>query len=405
MATATAKPPAKPAKDQSYPVKFIPLNKISANSAQSRGTGALGNLQALGWGMFEKIEAEKEPIWLMLMSSDEAVRQQAVALLTESEPTIIEVATSLVEHGQVQPVGAVLLKDGTYDILYGMQRCAARAYNWIMGKGEPTVEAKILPESELKNPLTAKLKSRAENRARRAENPIDVALFYKELKTEFKLTNEQIAERDDCSPAQVGQMLKLLDPRLEDKRYAIQTGEMPVYKALDRLERLKQGNGQAEKDKGDTRQRGRWPSTKIMLKAYGSGIKPKKMDDALWELCKLDDVRKFIAKALGVKFMPYRAPTKKALAEAEGTNGTAKKPEPAVKKKPFTISRAGVNKTLICLGLTNAATLSDADACGKLENITALGEKDMKLEDKGAQAIFDKLMAMTPGSYTVQIKK
>src|SRR6185369_4056130 len=147
------------------------------------------NLQMLGHGLFEKIEADKEPIWQSLLSDDKEVRFQAKSLVEQNESSIVETANSIAAKGQLQPVGVVDLGDGTYDVIFGMQRCIARAFNFADGKGPATVEARVYPKSVLKDKLTLKLRSRDENRVRKEESPIDRAMYYKELKKEHNLTD------------------------------------------------------------------------------------------------------------------------------------------------------------------------------------------------------------------------
>lgn len=401
--TVSKKPAAKAtaSEPELYPVKLIDLDKIEANTAQSRGMGALSSLQQMGHGLFEKIEQDKEPIWPMLISTDADKRRQVVELITENETSVFGTAESLKEHGQLQPIGVVQQKDGSYDVVYGMQRAVAAAFNWARepDKYPKKVEAKIMPESANKDELALKLRSRAENRVRKAESPIDKAYFYKELKREFKLTEAQIAEREDCGPQHIKDILSMLDPKLEDKRVAIHTGEMGVDPALKLLRRRREGGETTEKS-GDGRQRARFPSVKVISNAYATGVKPKKMDDELWEFYKDEKVRRFIAKSLGFKFKPYVEPAAKAAkankaAESSGTNGAAK-------KRTFKIARSLANKLLICLGQTNAATWTDAQAKAKLESITNLAEEGQKVEGKVTQELLDKLLGAYANGYSIE---
>lgn len=401
MATATKAAPAKKApaangqvQQDSYPVEIIDLKDIDSNSYQSRGMGALANLIMLGYGLFEKIEADKNPLWPQLMSDKAEERNQAVALVAENEPTVIEAATSQAEHGQLQPIGVVKQKDGKYNVIYGMQRCIARAYNWATdpSKHARTVEAKILPESAAKDNLAMRMRSRAENRVRKEESPIDIALFYKELKTEFKLDESQIAEREDCDKQTVKNYLDLLHPKLKDKQVAIHSGELKIDPALKLLRRRKEGNESTEKT--TDKQRMRFPSVKTIQTAYTTGKKPKKMDDDLWVMYKDETVRKFIAASLGFKYLPYKEP--KAEAKTEEANGKKG-------KKTFVLKRSQADKLLLCLGLTNAKTWDEKAVITKLESITSIAEEGQTVEDKGAQSLLDKLLAAYPEGYSIKI--
>jgi ParB/RepB/Spo0J family partition protein len=416
MATATATPkktsapPSNGQVQQAYPEQVIDLKDISDNSAQSRGMGALGNLQSLGWGLFEKIAAEPDrlPLWNMLLSEDSTVRAQACGLIvehecgTEENPGIIAAAASQKEKGQLQPIVVVKLKDGTYDVQYGMQRAIARAYNWAMDptKFPRTVLARIVPAEVMGKPAEARWKARDENRVRRAESPIDRALFFQEMKKEYGMSEKEIAEREDRSTQHIKDLLSLLDKRLETWRTAFHNGEKSVDWGVKKLRSLKEGTTPTENDPSSTKQRKRFPSVKSIQTAYSTGKKPKKMDDDLWEFYKDETVRKFIAKSLGFKFQPYKEP--KPEPKVQDSNGET--PAKKGKGKVYPITRKAANNLLICLGQTNAATWTDADVLSKLENIVNLGEPGMQLEDKLSQTWFDTLMAEYQNGYTLKIK-
>ena len=64
---------------------FVDLDDIVANSGQTRGTGVAPHLLMLGYGVFEKVEGhvDKEPLWSMLLSDKQELRQYAAKLVED----------------------------------------------------------------------------------------------------------------------------------------------------------------------------------------------------------------------------------------------------------------------------------------------------------------------------------
>jgi ParB/RepB/Spo0J family partition protein len=416
MATATATPKKKattaPASD--IQIEAVDLKKIESNSAQSRGMGALPALLAQGYGLFEKVEAEKETIWSGLLSDNAEVREQARKLIDEYEGkapddeaeksrnqesfTTKDLAASIRERGQLHPVGLMQLPDGNYDVVYGMGRCIARAYNATLDpvKYPPTVDAKIYPFT--KDELKLKLMSKDENKHRR-ESPMDKAIFYKELQTEHKLEPKEIA--DLLTPKRSTQHVKdhlLLVTAKELASYAMQLhdGTKSVDWAIKYVKRER--NGASESSTDDGRKRGRLPNVKSLKEAYDCGIKPKSLPDDAWDLFKLDDVRKFFSIALGWKFKAFIAPKEKPATKAQDSNGEA------ANKGTIKVARALADRLLLCLGMTNASTWADAEVLKKLNKIGDYAQEGVTIESKPAQKLLDYLLANSKAKVVLKDK-
>lgn len=398
-AAATKKPAAKTDADEA-PVLRVPLKQIESNTVQSRGMGVLSTLKELGYGLFEKIDPDHDPIWPDLVGDDRAKAEAAATLIDMHEPGIVEFATSLKEHGQLQPAGVVRDKNA-YDVVFGMRRILALAYNRAKDPKAPDyVAARIAPAAVAKDTKKLKLWARTENRVREGESPVDLAMYYASLKKDDGMTVKEIADSEDKSEQHVKDYLSLLDPKLKDYRQAIHNREKSVDWAVKHLRELKaSASADAEGRNGGANgaARARFPSVKTIETAYKNNVKPKSMDDKVWEFYKDETVRRFLAVSLGFKFKPYAEPK----AAKAGVNGQA---APDGKKRVFNVPRTLAKKLLLLLGKTNAETFTDPDLKAKLENITEVADVDTKVEDKGAQDFLDKLLnAVAEGGFTVTI--
>lgn len=134
----------------------LDLRLVKANTGQARRLGAVPNLNAAGHGLFESVAGHEgnQPLWPMLVGDEPELWRAAVRLIDECEPDIKELADTIAACTQLHSVGVVAL-DGAdrskgYDVVYGMRRCIARAYNHARSGGELplTVRAELLRGGE-----------------------------------------------------------------------------------------------------------------------------------------------------------------------------------------------------------------------------------------------------------------
>src|ERR1700756_5660953 len=87
----------------------LDLRYVKANTYQSRDQGVIGNLSAVGFGLFERLKGydDKEPLWEMLTGNKPGLWAPAVGLLDEYEPDIKALADSIAASTQLHNVGIV----------------------------------------------------------------------------------------------------------------------------------------------------------------------------------------------------------------------------------------------------------------------------------------------------------
>lgn len=373
-------------------VKAIHLKQIVANTAQSRGMGALPTLNGMGYGLFDKLpeHEDKEPIWDMLMSPKAEIRKEAVELLQAHEGHIIDKAESIQETGQLQNVVAVEGKTqpNTFDIVAGMLRCVAIAYLHASDPKFPdTVEVKVLPRP--KKDVDLIFMSLDENNNRKDESPIDRAVTYQRLKEEHKVKPDDIGKRQGRSGQSIRDHLKLLNPLLDDKRMAIHNGDLSVDAALKLLRKREGGDDSGDDSEKDKGKRARMHSVKKLTNAYRAKQKPEWMTQKEWEMFIASDVRKWLAFNLKLKFSEFAGEVLTEVSEEE---------EPKTKAKPkgkasfvYKLPRSLAVKLLAALG-QNAEGWDDAKLKSKLEKITSIVEDGTVLEDEKLQGILKKLL-------------
>lgn len=125
-------------------------------------------------------------------------------------------ATSIKEHGLIQPIIVVKKENGLYTIVAGERRwrAAKRA-------GLATIPAVIKDYS----PQTVTEVALIENLQREDLNPIEEALGYKSLIDEYHLTQEEISKRIGKSRSSIANSLRLLSLEDELQKYLI-SGEI-----------------------------------------------------------------------------------------------------------------------------------------------------------------------------------
>lgn len=118
------------------------------------------------------------------------------------EQALKELAASIARHGVIMPIVVNDNKDGTYMIIAGERRFRASK---LAGKTSIPVVIKDYNEGEIKEI------SLIENLQREDLNPIEAATAMKQLMTEFKLTQDELAERIGKSRPAVANTLRLLN--------------------------------------------------------------------------------------------------------------------------------------------------------------------------------------------------
>jgi len=118
------------------------------------------------------------------------------------EEKLEELANSIKEHGVVQPILVRTIPGGGYELVAGERRL--RACQKIKLDRIPAVVKELSEQQMIEIALI-------ENIQRHDLNPVEEAQAYKRLITEFKLTQEQVAERVGKSRPLIANMLRLLN--------------------------------------------------------------------------------------------------------------------------------------------------------------------------------------------------
>lgn len=401
MATKTESPVQHAESRPSEDVYLIDLHNIVANTAQSRGMGVLPTLQAMGYGLFERLpdHDDKEPIWTKLMSHLPTERKEAVALLQENEGHIVNLAESMEGGKQLQNIVVVQVDGDKYDVVGGMRRAIAMAYNHAIDvKATCMVEAKVLTGKF--KPIDLLFLALDENCNREEESPIDKAITYKKLKDEYGLKPDDIGKRQGLTGQSVRNHIKLLDPKLSDKLLAIHNREMTIDAALKRLTKLKEGeSGESDSEK-ENGKRARMHSVKKLVAAYRAKKKPEWMEQKEWELFIKDDVRRWVARSLQLKFTEFSG---EVLSEEPEEEEKAPKAKATPKKKAkaasngqgeykVKIPRSIAVKLLKALGKEEATDWDDGILKEKLQSIVNLADDTTALESKSLQDLLTKLL-------------
>lgn len=174
---------------------------MSKKFALGKGLGAL-----IPEDINNKEEAEKNLISINLIrSNDEQPRKNF------DDDKIAELAQSIKEHGIIQPI-IVNKKDAYYIIVAGERRWRAAK---LLGLKEVPVLVMDLSE---KNILEISL---IENIQRQDLNPIEEAIAYKKLLTDFNLTQEELSKRIGKSRVSITNTLRLMNLCDTVKQYLI----------------------------------------------------------------------------------------------------------------------------------------------------------------------------------------
>jgi len=174
---------------------------VSKKFALGKGLGAL-----IPEDIDVKEEAKKNLININLIkSNDEQPRK------TFDDEKIAELAQSIKEHGIIQPI-ILSKKDDYYVIVAGERRWRAAK---LLGLKE--VPALVMDLSE-KSILEVSL---IENIQRQDLNPIEEAIAYKKLLTDFNLTQEELSKRIGKSRVSISNTIRLTNLCDTVKQYLI----------------------------------------------------------------------------------------------------------------------------------------------------------------------------------------
>ena len=147
------------------------------------------------------------------------------------EDKLAELADSIKEHGVVQPVVVRRAGPGTYELVVGERRF--KACQRLKLEKIPAVIKELSDQQVMEIALI-------ENLQREDLNPVEEAAAYKKLMEEFKLTQEQVAQRVAKSRSLIANMVRLLNlpqPVLEKITLGLLTvGQARPLLALDEEE-------------------------------------------------------------------------------------------------------------------------------------------------------------------------
>lgn len=165
----------------------------------AKKTGLGKGLDALFAETSDAIEEKTTPTTLRLSEIQPRSGQPRKNFDKDALATL---ADSIAANGLIQPIAVRATPTGLYEIIAGERRWRASK---LAGLTEVPV---IILDSDDKK--TAEL-SLIENIQREDLNPIEEAMAYRSLMTEFGLTQEQVADKVGISRAAVANKLRLLD--------------------------------------------------------------------------------------------------------------------------------------------------------------------------------------------------
>jgi len=144
------------------------------------------------------VEANGKPLEIALDQIDRNPNQTRTAF---DETKLSELAQSITATGVVQPVVVRERPGGRYDLIMGERRWRASRI-----AGKPTIPAIVRQVSDEQ----AMEMTIVENLQRADLNPMEQARAYARLSAEFKMTQEQMAQRTGKDRASVSNFLRLL---------------------------------------------------------------------------------------------------------------------------------------------------------------------------------------------------
>ena len=181
------------------------MSKKILEKGTGKGTGK-GPAKGLGKGLSALIPIDSEQ-----MNKEEKAIEIKVRSITPNafqprrvfdEEKLAELAQSIKEHGVIQPVVVRKLADEKYELVVGERRL--RACQLLQLDKLPAVIKDFTDEQMMEIALI-------ENIQRQDLNPVEEAYAYKRLLEEFKLTQEQVAQKISKSRPFVANMVRILN--------------------------------------------------------------------------------------------------------------------------------------------------------------------------------------------------
>lgn len=131
---------------------ILDLRLVKANTFQRMDSDIIPTLYSAGYGLFEKQKGhdDKMPLWALLTSNKLESQSLAICLIDQFEPKIKELGDWFVVGTQLHNVGVVPNDEQTsgngYNVVFGMRRCLAAAYNHARSFGAYplTIKAEIV---------------------------------------------------------------------------------------------------------------------------------------------------------------------------------------------------------------------------------------------------------------------
>ena len=159
-------------------------------------------------------ESDKEVSKLLEIDIDKIARDENQPRKTFSEESLAELASSIKQHGILQPL-VLIEEDGKYVIIAGERR-------WRAAKlaGLNKVPA-IVRTEDSQNRLELSI---IENAQREDLNPIELATAYTKLKTQFNMNVKEIADRVGKSESSVINTMRLLNLPDDAKKAMVEHG-------------------------------------------------------------------------------------------------------------------------------------------------------------------------------------
>jgi hypothetical protein len=244
----------------------------------------------------------------MLTSNKPELWALAVGLIDEHEPEIKELADSIAGSTQLHNVGIVPVDESDsnngYDVVYGMIRCLARAYNHGRSGGELPLTVQAENAQDITDPNDLRFFALQDKREQRSESLIDEAKQIQFLKRNGK-TIPQIADTLGTNQHNVRNRLKLLRLTLEEQ-HRVHVGKLGMVNANKLVVQRDQGKaaeGETAPDKPENCKH--MPTLKEAQTKYAAMEKPTDMSDEEWALWTNADVRRFVAFYLGIEFTTF----------------------------------------------------------------------------------------------------
>lgn len=166
-----------------------------------RGFSSLIPTDLVEEGFDPTAETDAKVSKLIEVDIDKITRDEEQPRKTFSEEALAELASSIKEHGILQPL-VVIEEDGKYVIVAGERRWRAAK---MVGLSKIPV---IVRTIDMQNRLELSI---IENAQREDLNPIELATAYAKLKTQFNLSVKEIAERVGKSESAVMNTMRLLN--------------------------------------------------------------------------------------------------------------------------------------------------------------------------------------------------